>query len=301
MADKRLTSTRHAFGREIISIGLDKDPLHDLYHTLLTMPWRSFFGVVLAGYLVVNSLFALGYLALGDAILNARPGSFLDCFFFSVQTLATIGYGQMAPRTLGANILMSLEALLGILGLAITTGLVFARFSRPTARVLFSRVAVVSRYDGVPSLMFRMANAREKQIVEARLRLALLRNERTLEGEPVRRLYDLKLRRSEQPLFALTWTAVHAIDEDSPLYGLTPSGLKESLSDLVVSLTGVDEGLAQTIYARYVYRAEDVRFAARFVDILRATEDRSTIDFTNFHEVVPSGEFEVHRAAEGAS
>jgi len=282
------TVIHRALGREIVSIGLDRARLHDLYHVLLTMPWRHFFAAVLAGYLVVNALFAEGYLLLGDGILNARPGSFLDCFFFSVQTLATIGYGQMAPRTVGANLLVTVEALLGMVGLAVTTGLVFARFSRPTARVLFSRVAVVTVYDGVPSLMFRMANARGNQIVEARLRLSLLRNEKTAEGEPVRRVYDLGLRRSEQPLFALTWTAVHAIDERSPLYGRSPEDLEASLADVVVSLTGVDEGLAQTIYARHAYRASDLRFAARFADILRAEAERSTIDFTRFHEVLPA-------------
>ena len=281
------TFTRRALGRSIVSIGLDRAPLHDLYHVLLTMPWRSFFAAVLAAYLTVNTLFATAYLLLGDGLLNARPGSFADCFFFSVQTLATIGYGQMAPRTLGANLIVTVEALLGILGIAITTGLVFARFSRPTARVLFSRVAVVSPYDGTPSLMFRMANARGNQIVEARLRVSLFRNELTLEGEPVRRVYDLGLRRSEQPLFALTWTAVHAIDERSPLYGQSPQDLEASLTDVVVSLTGVDEGLAQTIYARHAYRAADLRFAARFADILRAEAERSTIDFTRFHEVLP--------------
>jgi inward rectifier potassium channel len=294
------TFTRRAFGREIVSIGLDRSPLHDLYHVLLTMPWRYFFTGVLAGYLAVNALFAEGYLLLGDAILNARPGSFLDCFFFSVQTLATIGYGQMAPRTVGANLLVTVEALLGMVGLALTTGLVFARFSRPTARVLFSRVAVVTVYDGVPSLMFRMANARGNQIVEARLKLSLLRNERTAEGEPVRRVYDLRLRRSEQPLFALTWTAVHAIDEKSPLHGLDEQAWRDSLTDLVVSLTGVDDGLAQTINARYAYHPEDVRFASRFVDILHTDKDRSVIDFGKFHEVVPAGAREAERAAGGS-
>ncbi len=277
-------------GREIVSIGLESGLYHDAYHVLLTMAWWRFLGAVFLGYLAVNSLFAWGYWSLGDAIENATPGSFSDCFFFSVQTLATIGYGKMAPRTLGANLLVTCEALLGMMGLALTTGLVFARFSRPTARVLFSRVAIVAPYEGVPSLMFRMANARGNRIVEARLRLSLVREELTVEGAEVRRVHDLKLQRSEHAAFALSWTAIHPIDEKSPLHGIDEAGLKSSMADFVASLTGIDEGLAQTVHARYGYRADDIRWNARFVDILQTGPDRSVIDYTRFHDVVPIGE-----------
>ncbi len=274
-------------GREVVSIGLAQGPLHDLYHALLTMPWRRFFALVFVGYLGVNALFALGYYELGDAIENARRGSFVDDFFFSVQTLATIGYGKMAPATLGANILVSVEALLGMIGLAVTTGLVFARFSRPTSRVVFSDVAVVRPYDGVPSLMFRMANARGNGIGEARVKLSLVRNELTREGEPVRRIHELRLLRSESAMFVLTWTAIHPIDAESPLAGWTHGSLREALSDFVVSLTGVDEGLAQAIHARHSYRIDDVRWNARFVDILTPGPERSVIDYRRFHDVEP--------------
>jgi inward rectifier potassium channel len=281
---------RFGAGREIVSLGLESGLWHDAYHVLLTMAWRRFFALVFAGYLAVNGLFALGYWFLGDAIENARPGSLLDCFFFSVQTLATIGYGKFAPRTLGANLLVTVEALLGMVGLAVTTGLVFARFSRPTSRVLFSKVAIVAPYEGVPSLMFRMANARGNRIVEARLRLTLVRDELTAEGNPVRRLHDLKLLRSEHGAFALSWTAVHSIDEKSPLHGLDAAALRASMVDFFASLTGIDEGLAQTIHARHAYRADDIRWNARFVDILQTSPERSVIDYTRFHDVVPVGE-----------
>jgi len=273
-------------GREVVSVGLEEGRWRDAYHRLLTMPWHRFFALVLLGYIFVNGCFALGYYGLGDAIENAAPGSFLDVFFFSVQTLATIGYGKMAPHTLGANILVTLEALLGMIGLAVTTGLVFARFSRPTARVLFSRVAVVTRWEGTPSLMFRMANARGNQIVEARLKLTLIRSETTAEGQSVRRLHDLRLLRSEHAAFALTWTAVHPIDAASPLRGDDAESLRASRSDFVVSLTGIDEGLSQTIHARYGYRPEDLRFGVRFVDILTDVQGESRIDYTRFHDVV---------------
>ncbi len=283
----RRRASPFATGREVISVGLDRSPWSDAYHTLLTMSWRLFFALVFAGYLIVNALFAWGYWSLGDAIENARPGSFLDCFFFSVQTLATIGYGRFAPRTVGANALVTVEALLGMVGLAVTTGLVFARFSRPTARVLFSDVAVVAPYEGVPSLMFRMANARGNQIVEARLKLTLLRNEKTREGVAVRRVHDLRLKRSEHAAFALTWTAIHPIDETSPLFGADKEALRESMSDIIASLTGTDEGFAQTIHTRHSYRPEDISWNARFVDILQPGPERSFIDYTKFHDTVP--------------
>jgi inward rectifier potassium channel len=277
---------RFGVSRPVVAIGLDRALLRDVYHDLLTMPWRRFFALVFVSYLVVNGAFATGYLVLGG-IENARPGSFEDAFFFSVQTLATIGYGKMAPATLEANLLVAVEALLGLVGLAVTTGLVFARFSRPTARVLFSKVAVVTTYDGVPSLMFRMANARGSEIAEARLRFILVRNERTAEGDEVRRVHDLKLRRNEHGAFVLTWLAIHPIDAESPLHGQDAAALKASMSDFIVSLTGIDDGLAQTIHTRYAYRAEDVVWNARFADILSPGEGRSIIDYTRFHEVEP--------------
>jgi len=287
MTARTRRTDRTAADREVLQVGLERRPFQDAYHVLLTMPWWRFFAVVLAGYLAVNAAFAGGYWSLADPIENATPGSFRDCFFFSVQTLATIGYGKMSPRTLGAEVLVTVEALVGMLGFAVTTGLVFARFSRPTARVLFSRVAVVAPYEGVPSLMFRMANARGTQIVEARLRLTLVRDEVTAEGDPVRRLHDLELRRSEHSAFGLTWTAIHPIGPESPLFGMDAAQLRETLSDLIASLTGIDEGLAQPIHARYAYGPADVRWSVRFADILRSGPERLVIDYARFHDVVP--------------
>jgi inward rectifier potassium channel len=295
---------RFASGREIVAVGLDRSPFHDVYHRLLTMSWRRFFALVFAGYLVVNAAFAAGYYAEIDGIENAGRGSFSDAFFFSVQTLATIGYGRMAPRSLLVNLLVTAEALLGILGLAVTTGLVYARFARPTAQVLFSKVAVVAPYEGVPSLMFRMANARGTQIVEARLKLALVRNETTREGEAVRRVHDLRLLRAEHAAFALSWTAIHPIDAASPLHGQDAAAMRATMSDLVVSLTGIEEGLAQTIHARYAYGPDDIAWGARFADILAPGPERSVIDYARFHDTepfrAPAGAF-AHPVADRAS
>lgn len=275
-------------GRPVVARGLPARPLADVFHFLITSPWRRLFALIVAAYLAANALFAAGYLALGDDIENATPGSFSDAFFFSVQTMATIGYGKMSPKTLGAHLLVSVETVVGMLGLATMTGLVFTKFARPTARVLFSAVAVVRPYEGVPSLMIRMANARASQIVEATLSMVLVRGEVTSEGEQVRRIRDLKLVRGRSAMFALTWTAIHPIDEDSPLYGQDAAAYRASDADLIVSLTGLDESLAQTVHARHAYRADEVRFGHRFVDVLAVRPDGvREIDYGRFDETEP--------------
>lgn len=245
---------------------------------------------MLVAYLGANLLFALGYLAIGDGIEAARPGSFSDAFFFSVQTMATIGYGKMAPRGTAANVLVTVEALVGLLGLALVTGLVFAKFSRPTARVIFSRSAVVTRFDGVPSLLVRLANERGNQIAEAQAHLVLLRNERTPEGEVVRRIHDLKLRRSQSAFFAFTWLVVHPITADSPLHGETAESLREKDVDLVASMTGLDETLSQSVHARHAWTPDQILWGFRFADVLVPTDDgRRAIDYRRFHDVEPDG------------
>ncbi len=243
--------------------------------------------LISATYLVVNILFALAYLAGGNAIENARPGSFVDAFSFSVQTMATIGYGAMYPATLYAHILVSVEVLLGLLGVAMATGLMFARFSRPSARVLFSNVAIISKYNGFPTLIFRVANQRNNWIVEAQVRVSLLLPEEvTKEGFSMRRLYDLPLSRAQTPFLALTWVVMHPIDEHSPLYHLDEDGFSEGEYQIFVTLTGLDATLSQTIHARQIYNTEDIFWNHRFVDAVFITPDGSRyIDYHKFHDV----------------
>ncbi len=261
----------------------------DIYHALLTMSWSWFFGIQAIGYLIFNGLFGLLYLADPGGIVNAKPGSFLDAFFFSVQTMATIGYGVMAPATVYANIIMTVESLLGMASFAVAAGLIFARFSRPTARVLFSRVAVVTPFNGVPTLMFRCANERRNQIFEAQVHVDFAREETSSEGIELRRSYELKLSRERNPQFSLSWTVMHPIDAQSPLYGIDPDLLAGQEASIVVTLTGTDETLSQTVFARSAYRADEILWGRKFVDILSETETGETlVDYRRFHDTVDS-------------
>ncbi len=257
----------------------------DLYHFLVTTSWPALIGLIAAAFVIANLVFAAGYY-LDGGIENAGSGSFADAFFFSVQTMATIGYGKMVPVTLFSNILVSIEALTGLLALALVTGLVFSKFSRPTARVRFSRYAVIGPRDGVNSLMVRMANMRESRIVEANIHVVFTRQETTIEGESIRRFYDLPMTRNRSAMFLLSWTAVHRIVEGSPLFGATRESLANCEPQIVVSITGLDETVSQTIHARHTYNLDEIIWGARFADVLILHPDGSrSVDYTRFDDV----------------
>jgi len=271
-----------------LAIGLPRPWLRDLYHQTLQMGWCPF--LLLGGllYIALNLGFALLYLAQPGAIANARPGSFEDSFFFSVQTVASIGYGQMYPATTYANLVMTVEAATGLLILALATGLVFARFSRPTARILFSRVAVIGPHNGRPTLSFRLANQRRNQILQAEVAVTLVRDERTEEGPLIRRFYDLNLARYRSPVFALTFSIMHEIDRDSPLHGATAASLEADNTELVVTASGIDETISQRVHARTSYLPDEILWGHRFVDVIGWTEDGGrVIDYRRFHDTEP--------------
>jgi len=282
------TRTMSPGGRIAIRrIGLPRRGLGDVYHTLVNLRWRWLFAVIVAGYALVNCGFALLYMLQPAAIENARASSFLDHFYFSVQTMATIGYGKMTPTTHLANALVSVEALLGMLAIAMATGLIFAKFARARPRVMFSSTCVVTTFDGRPTLMFRVGNERATQIVEAAITVAVLRDERTVEGERVRRITELPLVRSRSAVFALSWQVMHPIDERSPFHDATPESLAAVGLELVVSLTGLEEVTGQTVHARHAYHWRDLRWSHRFADVITVAEDGSrTIDYGKFHDVV---------------
>ncbi len=261
---------------------------YDPYHIFLTMSWARFIVLISLGYIIANALFALMYIAGGDGIENARPGNFLDAFFFSVQTMASIGYGAMYPKTAYANLLVTIESIVGLFGITISSGIMFARFSLPKAQVIFSHVILIAPYNGLPTLMFRVANKRQNWIVEAQVRVTLVKSEFTKEGDFMRRFYNLPLVRSESPVFALSWLVMHEINEDSPLYGVTSQQMIDDEMEFVTTFTGIDETVSQTIHARHSYIPEEVLWNMRFVDILSKTSDgQRSIDYSRFHDVVP--------------
>jgi inward rectifier potassium channel len=273
---------------EVMGMGAWHSYWRDPYHLLLTIPWPGFLILICIFYVAINMLFALAYLLGGDCIANAQPGSFSDAFFFSVQTLGSIGYGAMYPKTAYAHIIVTIEAIIGLMGIAVMTGLAFARFSRSTARVMFSNVAVITQHQGMPTLMLRTANQRRNIILEANIRVNLMRDEVTSEGESIRRIYDLPLVRHQTPNFSLSWSVMHVIDESSPLYGMTPELLIKTHSLLMVSLSGIDETVAQVVHARHSYSPKDIVWNSRFVDIIHHTPDgHRYFDYNHFHDVLP--------------
>jgi inward rectifier potassium channel len=272
---------------QIRSIGRPWEPHKDIYHFLLKRSWAGFFCVVVLGFLLTNAAFGLLYASQPEGISNARPGSFEDAFFFSVQTMATIGYGTMAPVTRFAHVIVTVEAMVGILSVALVTGITFSKFSRPSARIVFSDKMVIAPRNGVPHLMFRLANWRHNQVLEAQLRLILLVTEKTTEGETLRRPYELPLVRDRNALFSLTWLAMHKIDEHSPFFGPDAlARLRAQGAQLFVSLYGLDETVGQNIHARYPYSLDDVVWNARFKDLLTDLPDGTRqLNYINFHDI----------------
>ena len=261
----------------------------DLYHRAVRMSWPRFLALLAGGFLLVNVLFGLLYMVGTNTIEGTRADSFGDHFFFSVQTLATIGYGAMFPRTIYGHVLVTVEAMIGLFGIGITAALAFARFSLPRARVRFSKVAVIASFDGVPTLMLRAANERSNSIIAARVQVSLLREETSREGLKLRRFYDLALARSETPMFALSWLIMHPITPASPFHEVTQEGLENCEFALLVSITGLDETLSQTLHARTSYFNTDIRMNHRFRDMLEvlASGDR-LVDLRRIDDTEPA-------------
>lgn len=272
----------------ITKIGGNARRWGDFYVRWMSATWQRFLLLFVSSFFLINLVFASVYYEIGG-IENAEPDSFADAFFFSVQTLSTVGYGHWSPISLAANITVSIEVMVGILFAAVATGLIFSKFSRPTARVIFSNVAVINSYNGTPHLMFRLANQRSNRIVDARIHVALLRKETSSEGQKMRRFYDMELARRQMPILQLSWTVMHAIDKDSPLYGADVEKLKEWDGEIVVSLAGIDETFAQTVYARHSYLPDDIIADAMFVDVVtRHEEDNGVeVDLMRFHDTAP--------------
>jgi inward rectifier potassium channel len=271
---------------EVRYIGGAWDGWRDAYHYLLTIPLWAFFAVMGAWYLVLNALFALFYLAVGG-VQGVRPGDFPDAFFFSVETLGTIGYGEISPGSFGAHLVVTAESFVGLFNLAIATGLLFARISRPTARIVFTDKVLVTQYEGEPTLVLRAANQRRNRVVEAEVSLSLLHDVTTREGGVFRRFETLAPIRGRSPVFILSWSIMHRIDELSPLLGESVGSLKARNASIIVVVRGLDETFAQTIHARAVYTPDQIVWGGQFRDIIESDDEgQPVINYTHFHDIV---------------
>lgn len=271
-------------------IGARRRLSSDVYHVLVGMSWPAFFLGFIAAFIAINSLFAGLYLLSPGELEGGHADdmpAFARAFFFSVHTLATVGYGNVVPRSLLGNIFVTVEIGCGLLLIAVTSGLMFARFSRPSARILFSRVAVVTEFEGAPHLMFRAANLRNNFILEANARLSVIRQERH-GAQVMRRFHDLPLVRAHSPVFSLSWLVMHRIDDSSPLFGLDGDSAAGVEVELVVIMTGFDATMSQQIYMRHAWPAGAIRWNERFVDVITADPDgRRVLDYSHFHDTAP--------------
>jgi inward rectifier potassium channel len=274
----------------VIREGLSPLNSLSLYHDLLNLSWPRYLGGLVLFYLLTNILFGLAYVACGPGALNGADASslgerFVESFFFSVQTFATIGYGAMSPRSLTAHVLVTLESLVGLLGFALATGILFARFARPTARILFSRNALIAPYHDITAFEFRIANARSNELIEVEAKLLLSR----FKPGGGREFIPLRLEREKVVFFPLSWTVVHPIDEASPLWGATSDDLLASQTEFLILLTAFDESFSQTVHARSSYSAENVIWGARFASVFNSPREDGvlSIDIGRLHEIKP--------------
>ncbi len=274
-------------GREVIAEGLNLNFWADISHRCMTASWPAFIAGAALVFIVFNAVFATFYWIGDQPIANVPGGSYIDYLYFSIETLSTAGYGDMHPQTHYGHFVAAVELFTGIFSMSLMTGLIFARFSRPNARLLFANHPVISGHEGKPTLMVRFANERHNVIGNATARLWLLRNEVSLEGQSFRRFYELPLVRNEHPALALSWTLYHVLDEQSPLYGLNADDLNAADVSLVVVVSGYDVVAAQTVHARKSYVHADIRFGHRYADILDSSDDgRIRIDYGKFHETL---------------
>jgi inward rectifier potassium channel len=279
--------------RQIETHGLNTGFWSDLYHRSMTVYWPVFFGTAAAIFILLNAGFALLYWLGNEPIANVSPNLPLplSLFYFSIETLATVGYGDMHPQSNYGHLVATIEIFTGMSFLAVMTGLIFARFSRPKARVVFARHPVITTHNGRRTLMIRIANARHNTISQATAQLWLFRLEHTKEREQFRRYYELKLDRNEHPMFSLSWTLLHVIDEASPFHDMTEHNFTDAEGALVLNVSGVDDNSAQRLYARQIYSRPDIRWQHRYRDITSlSAKGRLLLDYTRFHDVEPEGD-----------
>jgi inward rectifier potassium channel len=264
----------------------------NLYHYLLTVTWPRFLVMMSVAYLLANAFFACLYVLAGDSALTGTAAHttgdrYITAFFFSVHTFATIGYGSITPANLAANLIVTVEALVGLLGFAVATGVVFSRVARPVARIVYSQNAIIAPYRGITAFEFRLVNGRSTQIIEMNARLTM--NRLKADGTGAREFFELALERDHVPLLPMSWTIVHPIDETSPLYGVTEEQMRGSDAEFFILLTGVDETFAQQVHSRRSYKPDEIVWGATFTSIMHATESGAVaINVARIHEMTPA-------------
>lgn len=270
--------------RKVVTHGLPNLFWHDIYHYAMTASWPAFFLVMGLIFLVTNGLFGLLYGLAPAGIANHSPPGFLGAFFFSVETFATVGYGDMHPVTPIAHVISTMEIFCGMSFVALFTGVMFARFSRPRARILFADYPVIGPFNGKQTLTIRAANARQNVIVDASARLRMLRFETTIEGETMRRVYDMTLLRDTHPMFVIGWSIMHVIDETSPLFNMSPEKLAQDGVGFILTIDGVDETTSQIMQSRFTYSHDALRWNHRYEDLLSTDENGvDHLNYTRFH------------------
>jgi len=294
---------RDPFEEEFVVVGGRRNSLRDVYDFLMRAPWSTGICAVIGVFSAVNVLFGEGYVLTGG-VTGTRPGSFLDAFFFSVQTLGTLGYGAMYPQSLAAHILVTIEVVTGIFLIALVTGFTFSKFSNVRARIQFAEHAALSPFNRVPTLMFRVGNERRSRVIDARIHATLSRLERTAEGVPFYRMIDLDLERSRIPNLARSWTVFHKVNQNSPLHGLSPEDLAAIEAEITILVVGLDETSSQTLHAQTRYDHRQIAWGARHADLLSELPDgRVRVDLTRFHDLVPTSpatDFPYPKAQEGS-
>ncbi len=262
--------------------------MRDLYRTVLALSWPRFAAAVLSVYLLMNVLFAIAYLADGSCVAEMKPGSFSSAFFYSVQTLSTVGFGHLYPANFYGDLVTTTEILFGMFFTAVVTGLIFVRFSRPVARLLFSETMVISTYNGKPTLQFRVANMHLQAMVEAEFRMMIVRKELIDDDAEARRFYPLKLEFDRLIIFPSAVTIRHVIDETSPLHEVSQSQLEASATRFMTSIVCIDTVIQAPVQSQMGYIASDVRFGHRFVEIYQDLPDgRLEVDYGRLHETEP--------------
>lgn len=272
----------------IVIVGVSSHPVRDAYHSLLRMPWTGVLGIIAGLFLTANAVFAVLY-AWSGGIYGAREGSLRDAFFFSAQTIGTVGYGAMYPTSTAANLLVVAESIVGVILTALVTGIVFARFSQTTSMLVFTSKVCISPMDGVPTLQLRVGNDRQSTIFEAMIRVVITRTAKTAEGVTFYRMIDLPLVRERSLALSRSWTVMHVIDENSPLWGLTPDSCEAEEVEITASVVGTDDTSLQPVHARRRYVASEVAWGARPADVLSERPDGLLLlDVRRFDDIVPT-------------